>query len=467
MVLSAAPDELRMQLERAGATVQATASADEAAELVRRIAPDALVLDADAHDATSLSKLVRQFAPLPVIAAGRGDVQQIVTAVRGGARNYLALPCDGAALDAIADALFAASDEDASEPDGVEELLGKSKPMQSVHDTIRQVAPKNVTVLVRGETGTGKELVARALHELSGRKGPFVKVHCAGLPESLLESELFGYERGAFTGASGRRLGRVEVAEGGTLFFDEIGEIAPAVQVKLLRLLQDRQYERLGSNTPLDTSARFVAATHRKLDDMVKRGEFRADLYYRLEVVKIHVPALRQRREDVPELAARFCATLAELHGRPGLTFSKDALDALSGQPWPGNVRQLRNFVERLVVLTRSTVIDAKEVARELAPENDFVTNSLAPGSPSVSLPSRTGPVVPIDLVRREAERQAILNALRFTKGNKELAAKYLGMSRANIFRKITAFDIKYEPANDNEDGKNPNGDGEGSPKPR
>jgi two-component system response regulator AtoC len=318
--------------------------------------------------------------------------------------------------------------------------------MQQVEDVIRRVAATSATALVRGESGTGKELVARALHENGPRSAaPFVKVHCAGLPETLLESELFGHERGAFTGATYRKPGRVEVAEGGTLFFDEIGDISPAVQVKLLRLLQDRQYERVGGSTPIHADVRFIAATHRDLEHMVKRGEFREDLFYRLNVVPIWLPPLRARRSDIAELATRFCATFARTHSKPGVSLSPEALAALGRERWPGNVRQLQNFVERLVVLAQSAVVGEVDVARELAPENTFPTEgSAAAGlTPSLSVVSRTGPIVPLDATLRAAERAAIERALRHVKGNRALAARLLGVGRATLYKKIVELGIE------------------------
>jgi len=445
VVVAAAGDELPGLLSRAGADIHVVAAIDEALELARKAPPDALVVDADRHEPASLAETVRRVSPVPLLAVGRGGAKQAVLAMRAGARDFLELPFAPGDLGVIADALLAVPEDDAVDVEQAATLLGSSKRMQHVHDIVRRVAPTDATVLVRGESGTGKELVARALHEAGARRdGPFVKVHCAGLPETLLESELFGYERGAFTGATCRKPGRVEVAEGGTLFFDEIGDIALPVQVKLLRLLQDRRYERLGGNEPLETNARFIAATHRNLEQMVKDGEFREDLFYRLNVVPLWLPPLRARRTDIAELATRFCAAFARAHGKPGLALSSDALDALGRERWPGNVRQLQNFVERLVVLAGAGVIDAKDVARELAPEDDFITDgSVAAASPpTLSVASRTGPVIPLDEILRASERSAIERALRHTNGNRALAARLLRVGRATLYKKIAALGI-------------------------
>lgn len=450
MVLAAAKDELATLLSRAGARVR-TASVEEALDLVSRIAPDAVVVDADVVDPPSLSLLVRRFAPVAVLVAGRGGVRQAVLAVRAGARDFLPVPFERSDLDNIRRVLSVLPDDDIRESDEAEKLLGNSTGMQRVRDLIRKVAPTEMTVLVQGETGTGKELVSRALHDLSNRcNGPFVKVHCAGLPETLLENELFGHVRGAFYGALGRP-GRVEIAEGGTLFFDEVGDISLSMQVKLLRLLQDRQYERLGSSTPQNANVRFVAATHRPLKEMVVSGQFREDLLHRLTTMEIWVAPLRsrERRGDVIDLATRFCTLFARVHQRPDVTFSTAALDALAAQRWPGNVRQLQNFVERLVVLQTSKVIDADDVARALAPKNQFVTDSRAGGATSRSSPpiARSGPPRPLEEAVRAAEREEIEYALQYTRGNKLLAAKELRIGRATLFRKIAALGIEYRPS--------------------
>ncbi|HEX4338996.1 MAG TPA: sigma-54 dependent transcriptional regulator [Polyangiaceae bacterium] len=436
-------------LERSGAATRVVGTVEEALDAAHRDAPDAVVLDADALG-SSLADVIGRFDGVDVLVAGRGGAKQAVLAVRSGARDYLEVPFDADDLGAVTDKLLAAPDDDRSVDAPNSTLLGASKPMQQVHDLIRRIAATDATALVRGESGTGKELVARALHEQSPRShAPFIKLHCAGLPETLLESELFGHERGAFTGATHRKPGRVEVAEGGTLFFDEIGDISAAMQVKLLRLLQDRQYERLGGTSSLTADVRFIAATHRDLEHMVKKGEFREDLFYRLNVVPIWLPPLRARRSDVVELATRFCDTFARRHGKAGATLSPEALGALGRERWPGNVRQLQNFVERLVVLADSPLIGAADVTRELAPENIFSTDGAAAPAASIASPSgltfasRTGPIVPLDATLRAAERSAIVRALAHVKGNRALAARLLGVGRATLYKKIAELGIE------------------------
>jgi two-component system response regulator AtoC len=427
------------------------ASVEAALALAAREPPDAVLLDVDALAGAALADVVRRFDDVAVIVVGGGGARQAVEAIRSGARDFLERPVDQAELAHALDKIVASPAEgeqaarDLSSDFG---LLGTSKPMQQVYDLIRRVAATDATALIRGESGTGKELVARALHRKGARSGgPFIKVHCAGLPETLLESELFGYERGAFTGATCRKPGRVELAEAGTLFFDEIGDIALPVQVKLLRLLQDRQYERLGGATMFAADVRFIAATHRDLEHMVKKGEFREDLFYRLNVVPIWLPPLRARRADVAELAVHFCASFASAHSK-SVALSQAALASLGAERWPGNVRQLQNFIERLVVLADSPVIEPADIARQLAPSGAFATDGsvAAEGpelTPSLSIVSRTGPVVPLDATLRAAERAAIERALRHVKGNRALAARLLGVGRATLYKKITELEIE------------------------
>jgi transcriptional regulator with PAS, ATPase and Fis domain len=296
--------------------------------------------------------------------------------------------------------------------------------MRDVLAMIRKVAAGTSTVLVRGETGTGKELVARLLHDASPRKDePYVRVHCAALPETLLEAELFGYEKGAFTGATQRKPGRVELAHKGTLFLDEIGDISPAVQVKLLRVLQEREFERVGGTQTIRVDVRFVAATHRDLEAMVARGELREDLFYRLNVVPITIPPLRAREGDAARLAAHFAADFAKTCGRPDVRFDEDAIAQLASLPWPGNVRQLQNFVERLVVLADGSRVTRRDIDRELR------------GDPKSSPPPAGD--LSLDAKRREGERAALVRALAQTDNNRTRAARLLEVSRRTLYNKL------------------------------
>jgi DNA-binding NtrC family response regulator len=321
-------------------------------------------------------------------------------------------------------------------------LLGESEAMQKLRDLIKRVAVGSATVLIRGETGTGKELVARALHAHSPRKDrPFVKIDCASLPDTLLESELFGYERGAFTGAVTRKIGRIELAERGTLFLDEIGEITPVIQAKLLRLLQDREFERLGGRASQRVDVRFVLATHRDLDAMVENGSFRLDLYQRFNVVTLWIPPLRARRDDVELLATEFTRRFAEENGKRGLELTREAVRVLRSQRWPGNVRQLENFIERLVVLSSSDQLTASAVERELVQKPEFRTQRTE-GLGTQTEPDSVEPQALAEAVRR-AERAALLAALKRSAGNRSVAARVLGVSRATLYNKLKELGIE------------------------
>jgi DNA-binding NtrC family response regulator len=316
---------------------------------------------------------------------------------------------------------------------GLENMIGESPAMQDVFDLIRQVAPSRASVLIEGESGTGKELVARAIHQLSPRaRQPLVTVHCAGLPRELIESELFGHEKGAFTGAHERRVGRVEQAQGGTLFLDEIGEIDAGIQIKLLRFLGERTFERLGSNKTLTADVRLIAATNKHLEQLVRNGTFREDLYFRLKVVPIHLPPLRERPGDIVLLARHFLREFADENQKNISGFSPEALEHLTAYGWPGNVRELRTAIEHAVVLCRGTNI----APRDLPPTVRGTPSSVA-GAESGRLLTQTG------LTVREAEKQLILRALKECGGNRTKAARRVGMSRRTLHRKLLAYRLE------------------------
>jgi len=318
---------------------------------------------------------------------------------------------------------------------GLENIVGDSPAMKEIFEVIQQVAPTRATVLLTGESGTGKELIARAIHQLSPRaKQPLVIVHGAALAPTLLESELFGHEKGAFTGAHERRIGRFEQAQGGTLFLDEIGEIDAAIQVKLLRFLGERTFERVGSNKTLTADVRLVAATNKDLEELVKAGSFRGDLFFRLRVVEIHLPPLRERPEDIPLLAQRFLREFAEENHKPVNGFTPDALERLMNHFWPGNVRELRTAIEHAVVLCRGEKISARDLPRQVSEGGR--------GGPG----GQTGEVQLFgrnDLTVKEAEKQLIIHALKETNGNRTLAAKKVGMSRRTFHRKLHTYHLE------------------------
>ncbi len=312
---------------------------------------------------------------------------------------------------------------------GLEQIIGQSAVMQEVFDVVRQVAPSQTTVLITGESGTGKELIARAIHQLSPRaRASMVIVHCAALAPTLLESELFGHEKGAFTGAHERRVGRIEQAQGGTLFLDEIGEIDPTVQIKLLRFLGERTYERVGSNKTLLADVRLVAATNKNLEELVKQGKFREDLYYRLAVVPIQMPPLRDRREDIPLLANAFLREFAEKNHKTISQFEPEAMEILQNYPWKGNVRELRAAVEGAVVLGRGETISARDLPVKVRNYHPAFEE---------------GNTVPSNLTVEEAEKQLIIRALQDCKGNRTDAARKLGISRRTLHRKLHAYHLE------------------------
>jgi two-component system, NtrC family, response regulator AtoC len=312
---------------------------------------------------------------------------------------------------------------------GLENIVGQSPAMQEVFAVVQQVAPTRATVLLQGESGTGKELIARAIHQLSPRaKQPLVIVHGAALAPTLLESELFGHEKGAFTGAHERRIGRFEQAQGGTLFLDEIGEIDATIQIKLLRFLGERTFERVGSNRTLTADVRLIAATNKHLEDLVKAGQFREDLFFRLRVVELMLPPLRNRAGDIPLLAHRFLREFAEENHKPVSEFTADAMENLLRHPWPGNVRELRTAIEHAVVLARGEKISARDLPA-----------SVRNGSAALSSdPQRM--LAREDLTIHEAEKQLIIRALKETQGNRTLAARKIGMSRRTLHRKLHTY---------------------------
>ena len=318
---------------------------------------------------------------------------------------------------------------------GLENIVGESPAMKEIFEVIQQVAPTRATVLLTGESGTGKELIAKAIHQLSPRaKQPLVIVHGAALAPTLLESELFGHEKGAFTGAHERRIGRFEQAQGGTLFLDEIGEIDAAIQVKLLRFLGERTFERVGSNKTLAADVRLVAATNKNLEELVKAGSFREDLFFRLRVVEIHLPPLRERPEDLPLLAQRFLREFAEENHKPVNGFTPEGLERLMNYSWPGNVRELRTAIEHAVVLCRGEKISARDLPRQISDGGRTGPSGYAGGAPVLARN---------DLTVKEAEKQLIIRALKETHGNRTLAAKKVGMSRRTFHRKLHTYHLE------------------------
>jgi DNA-binding NtrC family response regulator len=388
--------------------------------------------------AKSLSK-----PPVCILMTAYGSEEVAVEAMKRGADDYIAkgrMQIDELEMR-IARALRHQSLEAENESlhqqldkrYGLENIIGESASMREVLETVRQVAPSKATVLIQGESGTGKELIARAIHQLSPRaRQPLVAVHCAGLPRELIESELFGHEKGAFTGAHERRIGRVEQAQGGTLFLDEIGEIDATIQIKLLRFLGERTFERVGSNKTLSADVRLVAATNKNLEELVKAGAFREDLFFRLRVVEIWLPSLRERAEDISILAQNFVREFARENAKKVNDFTADALEALMIHKWPGNVRELRTAIEHAVVLCKGDKITLRDL-----PATVRGSGALTGEAAARSL------VTQDNLTVQEAEKQLIMRALKECNGNRTLAAKKIGISRRTLHRKLHTYHLE------------------------
>ena len=316
---------------------------------------------------------------------------------------------------------------------GLENIIGESEPMQRVMDIVRQVAPARATVLIHGESGTGKELLAKAIHQLSPRSvKSMVTVHCAALSPTLLESELFGHEKGSFTGAHERRIGRFEQAEGGTLFLDEIGEVDETTQVKLLRFLGERSFERVGGNKTLSADVRVVVATNKNLKELVEKGEFREDLYFRLNVVELWAPPLRERLDDVPILALYFLREFAIENAKSISDFTADALEAMIRYDWPGNVRELRTAIEHAVVLSKNEMIQLTDLPHSVQ-SRGVIQNEV----------QMNQPIIGKGVTLEEAEKQLIIRTIKECSGNRTAAAKKIGISRRTLHRKLHRYGLE------------------------
>ena len=436
-------DVLAEVLSSEGHSVTVTGSAAEAQASLKAGGTDLVVTDLKLPDADGLD-IVRhcrelrggQAVPQCIVVTGYGTVDGAVRAMHEGALHYLQKPLDVGmlrettrraaeriALEVENRNLQVSLDKRFSFPG----ILGQTQSMQRIFDVMNQIMDTDATVLIRGESGTGKELVAQALHRSGPRRGePFIPLNCAALAEGVLESELFGHERGAFTGAMNERKGRFEAAHGGTLFLDEIGDMPLSTQAHLLRALESGEIVRVGANEPMKVDVRVIAATHRDLDEMAREGRFREDLSFRLRVVQLELPPLRERLADLPHLVEHFLKEAAERHGRPAKSVSPEALDVLLRYPWPGNVRELKNAVESMVLLSREPVIGADAVPPYVRPASDH------PGI----LHTLSG------LNLREVERALISNTIRDLGGNRERASQMLGISIRTLYRKIKAYGL-------------------------
>jgi DNA-binding NtrC family response regulator len=448
---------MRRALERQGYELLEAGSAAAARSIVDAGVPDLVLLDVNLPGQGGLEYLAELMAlpapPMVVIITAHGSERMAVEAIKAGAHDYLAKPFE---VDELRLVVKNALETSALRQEnrtlrsrlagasGLGGMLGKSEGMRTVFDVIEKVAETDVTVLVRGESGTGKEMVAREIHRRSThRRGDFVAMNCAAMPTELIESELFGHEKGAFTGASSRRKGKFEAAHGGTVFLDEVGDMSLTTQAKVLRVLEDRRIERLGGDSTIPLDVRIISATHKNLESEIAEGRFRQDLYYRLRVVTVELPPLRERREDIPLLTTEMVKHYASLYGLRCSEIDPDAMRALIEYDWPGNVRELRNAIERSVVLASGDRLTPADLPAEL------------------SAPRRGGREEPVELAdvdathivvpfvadfreaRREFERTYIERRLAETGGNVTRAAELLEMHRQSLQHKLRELGIR------------------------
>ncbi len=424
-----------------GYQVAAAASAEEAMQALRHEACEVVLADMRLQGKTGLDLLrwTKESYPATeiILITAYGSVEDAVEAMKLGAYDYLSKPVDRRRLallieKALEKYRLSAENRSLRRRLSVREefshIIGNSPRLREIFTIVAEVAPTNATVLITGESGTGKELVARAIHNRSRRReGPFITLNCGALPDTLLESELFGYEKGAFTGATSAKMGRIEMAHQGTLFLDEVGDMTPKTQVDLLRVLQERELRRLGGSRTVHVDVRFIAATNKDLESEIEKKGFREDLYYRLNVVPIPMPPLRERREDIPLLIESFLREFCTLHKKDLKKIDGSALDALLSHSWPGNVRELRNLVERLVLLSKSDTVQPQDLPAAIR------------GTPSHS----PGITVQLDQPMSEIEKEVIQGVLEKVTANRRKAAELLGISLRALQYKIK----KYRPA--------------------
>ena len=381
-----------------------------------------------------LRRITSETPGIPVIVlTGHGTVESAVEAMRSGAYDFLTKPLNLDRLSLLVKRALQNRElilqnreleSEAEKRKSFEHIIGKSPSMLRLFDVVKRVAPTKASVLITGESGVGKELIANALHNLSSRKDhPFIKVHCAALAENLLESELFGHEKGSFTGAVARKRGRFELAHGGSIFLDEIGEINQSVQIKILRVLQEKMFERVGGDETIEVDVRVITATNRDLEQEIVEGRFREDLFYRLNVVRVHVPPLRERKDDLPLMISAFVKEFAQENGKIIESIEPKARQALYSYDWPGNVRQLRNCIESAVVMATGTTITLDELPPSVRDMDDV---------PAIA--------IPVGSTMADAEREVILQTLAAQNGNKSRTAEVLGIGRKTLHRKLDEY---------------------------
>ncbi len=432
-------------LQRVGFRTQVAVSGSEGARLVEERDFDAIITDLKMNDVDGLQILQRAKTAQPdtevILLTGFGSIPSAVEAMQKGAFNYLTKPLDMGQLRAAAQRAVESTrlrrtnlelNRRLDERFGFEGVIGDSRQMRDIIEKLKRIAPTNATVLIAGETGTGKELVAQAIHQNSPRKNkPFVALNCAALSENILESELFGHVKGAFTDASADRVGKFEYAHGGTLFLDEVGDMPLATQIKLLRMLENNEITRVGSNDLIKVNVRLLSATNSNLEAAIESGTFRSDLYHRLKVVTIRLPALRERSQDIPMLIDYFLKQFASQHGKRIKGMSAAARHRLMVYDWPGNVRQLKNAVESMVVVDYDGLLDLDDLPEELAGPHEPAAE---PGEQTLS------GLVGRSLV--DVEKLFVAETLRLSGGNRELAAEKLGIGERTLYRKIKDFGL-------------------------
>ncbi len=431
-------------LERVGYECVVATSGREGLRLIEEQGFDVVLTDLLMSDVDGMEVLRKAKRELPdaevVILTGHDMTKAAVTAIQAGAAQYLIKPLDIGELRGVVDRRSQPQrlartnlelQRQLNEKFGFEGVIGNSPLMHAVIDRLRQIAPTSATVLITGESGTGKELVAKALHVNSPRKAkPFVALNCAELAENVLESELFGHVKGAFTGADRDRIGRFQYANGGTLFLDEIGDIPISIQVKLLRVLESGEVIRVGSNEPVKVNVRLISATNRDLAEAIASGQFRQDLYHRLKVVSVKLPPLRSRREDIPLLIDYFLKEFSASHGKAIRGISPSARKALMSHPWPGNVRELRNVIESMVVIDSDGWLDTDDLTEDVQTTSPAVAEAIS------------GPSNLVGRKLEEVEKYYIAETLKLTGGNREEAAKLLGIGERTLYRKIKEYGI-------------------------
>ncbi len=428
-----------------GYRVSSVGSAEEALSSIRKSSPDLVLLDIWLPGMDGIAALERMRRLIPdlavVMISGHGNIEAAVKATKLGAYDFIEKPLS---LERVVLAVRHALDQARLEKENLQlrqtlqkrcEIVGESHAMESIEQMVRSVAPTNGRVLIRGESGTGKELVARSIHQQSlRREKPFVEVNCAAIPEDLIESELFGHEKGSFTGATAKRKGKFEMADGGTIFLDEVGDMSLRTQAKVLRVLEEQRFERVGGTESLEVDVRVLAASNKDLVQAIAEGKFREDLYYRLNVVPLYVPPLRERKGDIPLLVNHFLCEFSKEYGKREKVMSAEAMKVLADFHWPGNVRELKNLIERLIIMVPSAKIELFDVESSLGPSASVPTGIVTEGPLSE------------DSLRDavdQFEKAFLLERLGENSWNISRTAEKLGIERSNLHRKLKAFGIK------------------------